>query len=101
MFVSSTYRITGLHFIDGCATLSAAYVGYLYVENHQVTLQLLVRHLKQNLCWLPLTFRFTGFLFNLEVSSVKWIIACLLEESLYHTTFMGAPPKLQPRVQNQ
>ena len=46
MFVSSTYRITGLHFIDGCATLSAAYVGYLYVENHRVIVQLLVQHLK-------------------------------------------------------
>ena len=46
MFVSSTYRITGLHYTYGSATLSAAYVGYLYVENHRVTLQLLVRHLK-------------------------------------------------------
>ena len=46
MFVSPTYRITGFHFIDGCATLSAAYVGYLYVENHRVIVQLLVQHLK-------------------------------------------------------
>ena len=61
MFVSSTYRITGLHYTYGSATLSAAYVGYLYVENHRVTLQLLVRHLKQNLRWLPLTLRFTEF----------------------------------------
>ena len=78
MFVSSTYRITGLHYTYGSATLSAAYVGYLYVENHRVTLQLLVRHLKQNLCWLPLTFRFTGFLFNLEVSSVKCSLLLLV-----------------------
>ena len=46
MFVSSSYTITGLHYTYGSATLSAAYVGYLYVENHRVTLQLLVRHLK-------------------------------------------------------
>ena len=61
MFVSSTYGITGLHYTYASATLSAAYVGYLYVENHRVTLHLLLGHLKQNLCWLPLTLRFTGF----------------------------------------
>ena len=38
MFVSSTYRITGLHYTYGSATLSAAYVGYLYLGNHWVTL---------------------------------------------------------------
>ena len=38
MFVSSTYRNTGLHYTYGSATLSAAYVGYLYLENHWVTL---------------------------------------------------------------
>ena len=46
MFVSFTYTITGLRYTYGSATLSAAYVGYLYVENHWVTLQLLVRHIK-------------------------------------------------------
>ena len=46
MFVCSTYRITGLDYTYGCATLSAAYVGYLYLENHWVTPQLWVRHLK-------------------------------------------------------
>ena len=34
MFVCSTYRITGLDYTYGCATLSAAYVGYLYLQNH-------------------------------------------------------------------
>ena len=45
MFVSSTYRITGLHYTYGSATLSAAYLGYLYVENHWATLRLWVRYL--------------------------------------------------------
>ena len=86
MIIRSTYRITRSHYTFGCptyssayvcklyvqnhlvtlhiygsATLSAAYVGYHYVENHRDTLQFLVRHLKQNPCWLPLTFRFTVF----------------------------------------
>ena len=34
MFVSSSYRITRLHYIDGCATLSACYVFQLYIHNH-------------------------------------------------------------------
>ena len=34
MFVSSTYRITALHYTYGYATLSVAYVGYLYFKNH-------------------------------------------------------------------
>ena len=63
MLVFSTYRITGLHYTYGCATLSAPYVGYLYLENRGVILYLWVRHLKQSLCWLPLTFRITGFHF--------------------------------------
>ena len=46
MLVGSTYRITGLQYTYGCATLSAAYLGYLYLGNHWVTLQLWVRHLK-------------------------------------------------------
>ena len=46
MFVCSTYRITGAHYTYGSATLSAAYVGYLYLENRWVTLYLWVRRLK-------------------------------------------------------
>ena len=34
MFVCSTNRMTALHYTYGCATLSAAFVGYLYLENH-------------------------------------------------------------------
>ena len=47
MFVSSTYRITGLHFIDECATFCAANADYLYQENHLVTLQLWVTTLSR------------------------------------------------------
>ena len=77
MFVSSTYRITGLHYTYGSATLSAAYVGYLYVENHRVTLQLVVRHLKQNLCWLPLTLRFSGFYLTWRCPALSAAFYCL------------------------
>ena len=54
MFVSSTYRITGLHYTYESATLSAAYVGYLYFLNHWVTLHIWVSNLKGSLCWLAL-----------------------------------------------
>ena len=43
-----------VHFIDGCATFCATNSDYLYQENHLVTLQLWVRHLKCSLRWLPL-----------------------------------------------
>ena len=33
-FVCFTYRMAGLHYTYGCAKLSAAYVGYLYLENY-------------------------------------------------------------------
>ena len=46
MFVSSTYRITGLHHTYGCTILSATYLCKLYLENHWVTLHLLVSSLK-------------------------------------------------------
>ena len=36
MFVSSTYRITWVHFTYGSAILCAANAGYLYLENHRV-----------------------------------------------------------------
>ena len=34
--VTSTLRITRLHYSYKCATLSRAYVGYLYLQNHWV-----------------------------------------------------------------
>ena len=40
MFVSSTFKITRLHFTYGCATLSGAFVCKLYLKNHWVTLGL-------------------------------------------------------------
>ena len=44
--VKSSYRITRLQYSYGCAALSEAYVVYLYLENHWVTLQLWVRHVR-------------------------------------------------------
>ena len=62
--VTTTYRITGLHYIYGCPTLSAAYVGWLYFQNQCVTL-----HLWCSRC-----------LFG------------LLKESLSYNTLIGVPP---------
>ena len=46
MFISSTYRITGLHHNNWCPTLSAAYVCKLYVQNYRAKLHLWVSNLK-------------------------------------------------------
>ena len=66
----STYRITWLRNTFGCATLSAAYLCKLDLQNHWVTLHL----------W---------------VSSLKWslFLSGLLTDSLDYTRLMGAPPK--------
>ena len=69
MFVSSTYRITELHYTYGNATLSADYVGNLHFQNHWVTPHIWVSNLKGSLNWLALP-----------------------TESLGYTTLMGAPP---------
>ena len=49
MFMSPTYRITGLHHTYGCTTFSTAYVGYLFFWNHWVSLVLWVSSLKFSL----------------------------------------------------
>ena len=72
MLVFSTYRITGLHYTYGCATLSAGYVGYLFLQNHQALLYLWVSSLKCSL-----------------------LLLGLVTESLDHTRLIGAPPKVQ------
>ena len=35
--VTTTYRITGLHYIYGCPTLSSAHVGWLYINGLHLT----------------------------------------------------------------
>jgi len=67
--VTSTYRITGLHYTYGCPTLSAAYVGWLYLQNQWFTLDLWVSSLKCSL-------RLLG----------------LLTGSLSYNTLLGVPP---------
>ena len=69
MLVSSTYRITKLHYTYMNATLSKDYVGYLYFQNHFVKPHIWVCNLKRSLCWLALR-----------------------RESLECTTLMGKPP---------
>ena len=71
MLDGPSLRINGSHFTYGCPPLSAAYVCYLYLQNHLVTIQLLVRHVTWRLCWLPLA-----------------------RESLCYNTIMGAPPQV-------
>ena len=67
--VTTTYRITGLHYIYECATLSAAYLCKIYLENHWVTLHLWVSNLVNSQCSLALP-----------------------TQSLCYTSLMGAPP---------
>ena len=44
--IVKSYRITDLHYNYGNATLSAHYVGYLYFQNHLVTLYIWVSTLR-------------------------------------------------------
>ena len=67
--VTTTYKITGLHYIYGCPSLSAASVGWLHVQNEWVTLHLLVTGLKNR-----------PFFLGLDT------------ESLSYNTLMRAPP---------
>ena len=73
MLVSSTFSMTGLRYTYGCATVSAAYVRNLYVQNLWVTLHSWVSNLKCSLCLLALSM-----------------------ESLCYTTLMGVQHYLQP-----
>ena len=60
MFVSSSYRTTGLQFSLKEATLSSAYVCKLFLENYLVTLHLQVSNLKCNLFLLALPLGLLG-----------------------------------------
>ena len=123
MLVSSTQRITGVHYTCGCATLSRAYVGYLYLQNHWVlvhlwvsrlkcsfycqvylqnqliTLELRVPHLKFRLCLLALRTEFTE-LHYIRVRHLKqslcWLPLPL--ESLDLTSLMGVKAYVQPFI---
>ena len=71
--VTSILKITGLHYSYGCATLSAAYVGYLQFQNHLLTPHLWVYNVKLSL---------------LLLASITETLGC--------TTFTGVQPKMQP-----
>ena len=52
--IISNKRNTSLHYSYGCATLSRAYVAYLYLLKHWVRPHNWVSTVKCSLCWLPL-----------------------------------------------
>ena len=95
MLVTSTQRITGLHYTYGCPTLIRAYVGYLYLQNHRVTLHIWESNLKFSLCLLALPSESLGYttLMGVQPESSLCLLG-LLTESLDYTRLMGAPPKL-------
>jgi len=61
MFVSSTYRITRFPYTCERVPISAAYVTFLYLQNHRDTLHLWVYHLKCNLSLLALPIGLLGY----------------------------------------
>ena len=73
MVVSSTFSMTGLRYTYGCATVNAAYVCNLYLQNHWVMLHLWVSNLKCSLSLLALP-----------------------TESLGYTILIGVTPRVQP-----
>ena len=75
MLVGSTYRITGLQYTYGCATLSSAYVNCLYLANHWVTLRL----------WCA-------------TSNRAYFCYPYPSESLRFPSLVGVQPKVQPFI---
>ena len=61
MLVSSTHRITELHYSYGNATLGADYVGYFYFEIYWLTPHIWVSNLNGSLCWLALPTELLGY----------------------------------------
>ena len=122
MFVSSTYRITLLHYTFRCPTLGAAYVCQLYLQNDWIILLLWVRHLKKEPLLVGSTFSMTALRYSFGCATVSgasfcklclrnhrvtlhlWVSnlkcsLCLLAlptKSLGYTTLIGAPPWVQP-----
>ena len=94
MFVCFTYRITGLHFTYGCATLSKAYDGYLYFKNHWVVLYLCVSNLKCSPCWLanpsePLTY-------TTRMAAQPFLKLVFISPT--YTTIIAVQPQEQPII---
>ena len=91
MFVSSPYRITGLHYTYGYATFSGAYFCKLYIQTHLMTLHLWVCHLKCSLIFLEVFVQKHWVKLQLWVSQLKCSL-CLKAvntESLRYTSLMA------------
>ena len=73
--MSSTYGVTGLQYTYGNATLSADYVGYLYLHNYWFTPHIQASNPEDSLCWLGLP-----------------------RESMAYTNLVGAPPQVEPML---
>ena len=75
LFISCTFRITGLHYTYWCPAPSAAYDSKVYLQIHRITLDLWMPHLKFCVC-----------------------LQILRTESISCTTPMGTPPQMQPMM---
>ena len=83
MFVSSTYRITGLHYSYGCPTLNAAYVFKLYLQNYRFTPNLSVPLFKCNLSLYTLLTKSLGYT---TLMGVQYSVQPMFVSSTYRTT---------------
>ena len=61
VFGGFTYRVTEVDYTYGCATLSVAYECKLHLQNHRVTPQLWLRRLKCSLSWKALPTELMGY----------------------------------------
>ena len=61
MLVTSFFKITGFHLFFGCTALCTAYVGYPYLDNYWITLNLWVSNLNLSLCSLVLPTETVGY----------------------------------------
>ena len=91
MFVSSTYRTTGLQDTFRSPTLSATDVSKIFLQNYWVTLHLWLSNLQCNLCLLALTTGLLGYTTLIgALSYVQAMLQCSAYKINGYTKNMGA-----------
>ena len=87
-----------LNYTYGCATLSAAYLCKLYLENYFVTLHLCVSNLISSLCSLAVpTESLLHYSYGCATLTAAYLCEALPTESLIYTLLIGVQPQVQPK----
>ena len=96
--MASSYRVTVVHYTYAFATLSAAYLCRLYLDNHFVTLHLCVSNLISSLCSLAVpTESLLHYSYGCATLTAAYFCEALPTESLIYTLLIGVQPQVQPK----